>query len=50
MNDLEILTKVKEWLQDNINYNVDITLYDNELLLSYIKKLQNEQIKDITKC
>ena len=43
MNDIEIINKIKEWLQDNIEYNVDITLYDNKLLLSYINKLQNKK-------
>jgi hypothetical protein len=43
MKDIEIINKIKEWLQDNIEYNVDITLYDNKLLLSYINKLQNKK-------
>lgn len=43
MNDIEIINKIKEWLQDNIEYNVDITLDDNKLLLSYINKLQNKK-------
>jgi len=43
MNDIEIINKIKEWLEDNIEYNVDITLYDNKLLLSYINKLQNKK-------
>ena len=43
MNDREIINKIKEWLQDNIEYNVDITLHDNKLLLSYINKLQNKK-------
>ena len=43
MKDSEILIIVKQWLNDNIENQIDITIKDNEKLLSYIERLQKKK-------
>lgn len=43
MKDSEILIIVKQWLNDNIENQIDITIKDNERLLSYIERLQKKE-------
>ena len=33
MNDKQLINVIKEWLKNNIDNNIDITLEDNKLLL-----------------
>ena len=45
MNDKQLINVIKEWLKNNIDNNIDITLEDNKLLLSYINRIQNKKDK-----